>query len=211
MQKKSRRAGRPAKPDAKRNATTREGRGQGPDLGPLEHQAKRIAAAGDPRGENAMQALAVGDRRKAESEIRQAKSDGVTLSYPINILRARGLITGDEHEEGRRFAETAWVLFGAPLSVAGNYARVAGDPSGDEPPDSWFKRKELEHAERVAILTTIPGALAAVRSICQHLERPRILWMRIAGQEEITVLKAGLARLAATADYRAERVGAVIR
>jgi hypothetical protein len=62
---------------------------------------------------------------------------GVDAAFPPDVLLKRGLITQDMRDEGLRFAQLAWWLYGTPsASCDGLYARVAagGAVDGDLAP-----------------------------------------------------------------------------
>jgi hypothetical protein len=74
------------------------------------------------------------DKREA---IAGANPRGVDMAFPPDILMKLGWINQDMRDEGLRFAQLAWWLFGTPAaSCDGLYARVAtgGAVDGDHAP-----------------------------------------------------------------------------
>lgn len=94
--KKARRAGRPRDPDAKRHQTTRAGR--------ASDDRPTCACCGLPTS------LTVRKRIAATGE------GHVGLDFPLDVLKLLGLITDSERDEGLRFAQLSWWLYGLPFA-----------------------------------------------------------------------------------------------
>jgi hypothetical protein len=109
--------------------------------------AKRKDRAGRPgdAGRRAAAALALRKDEAKQEKLRQDKRSaiagdetrGVDVGFPPDVLLARKLITQEMRDEGLRFAQLAWWLYGTPAaSCDGLYARVAagGAVDGDLAP-----------------------------------------------------------------------------
>ncbi len=173
MVKARRKRGRTRDPDAKRNHTTRQGRGIIP---------AKCGCCGLPTSLIVRKRLALaGDR-------------AVSTDFPLDNLVAIGFLTEEERDIGMRFAAFAWWLFGVPFAGTEMlYERVvsgvtdadlspprigAGDPEAErrEAERMASNRRRFERMER-ALRAAAPRdiVLTALKRAAQFLDKPGIL------------------------------------
>jgi|SRR5579859_807161 len=186
-----------------------------PDRGTPELRAHRRHAAFN--GENAM------------------AFDGTTASitFPLTIMRQRGLIDVELHDAGMRFAALAWALFGEPFAgCEALYERMVGStdrtPSAEPDPERRAMRRrlhenmlaELQRRDPVLNQPIESGRMRhVVTNVCQYAHMPRWLVVMIEGTRasdgkmryrlsdaiERGLLIEGLTRLAAMERQRSPR------
>lgn len=136
--KKTRHAGRPHDPNAKRQQTTVEGR---------RSDRPNCECCGNPKSLTVRKRLeGVGDAATG-------------LDFPLDVLEMLRLITREERDEGLRFAQLAWWLYGLPVAgpellyerIVSGFIDVDLAPRRElhiaiEDPDA--AREELERIER---------------------------------------------------------------
>lgn len=197
------RPGRKSDPNAKRKATTREGRGQAKDTGTAEAAEQRRAISGD---------AAIG------------------VDFPLDVMLGRNLISEDERDEGLRFAMLAWWLYGLPHQGPELlYERiVSGVVDADLAParelavgdDPELRQREIDRIERNKArfermtralqsrqsfrgFTPLAGTVhQAVREVAQFLRLPLAVQKQANGRRlvardylELARIEHGLAKL----------------
>lgn len=165
--------GRKRDPGAKRRTATTRAERQPVDRGTPELIAHRIAVAGNAAPP------APGDAPAASE-------------FPLDVLAQRGIITADMRDEGWRFAQLAWSLFGRPGgSCQGIYERMVsggGDEFGPKPetPETDAeagKRRDGQWAAYRGIERILSGVeMTALRSAAQYLEFPDAARLMIHGR-----------------------------
>ncbi len=127
--------------------------------------ARRAAELARRKADEAKQERLRQDKREA---VAGANTRGVDMGFPPDVLLARKLITQDMRDEGLRFAQLAWWLYGTPsASCAALYARVAaggavdGDLApmrADDPSEEVLKRI-LRNKQRFERMVTALGGI----------------------------------------------------